>query len=93
MDYQNLVFSRHAIQQMFFRRISQSEVQAVVTYGEVIEENSDDTPFPSYLLLDFIAGRPIHVVFSYDQSTNTGYVVTTYIPDPNLWQNDFRTRI
>ncbi len=36
VDCQNLVFPRHAIQQMFLRRISKSEVQAVVTYSEVI---------------------------------------------------------
>ena len=92
MTCQNLVFSRDAIQQMFLRRISKSDVQAVVTYGEVIEENPDDTPFPSYLLLDFVEGKPIHVVFSYDESTNTGYVVTAYIPDPEIWTNSFRTR-
>jgi hypothetical protein len=92
MDGQNIVFSRHAIQQMFLRRISKRDVQAVVAYGEVIEENPDNTPFPSYVLLDFVEGRPIHVVFSYDESTDTGYVVTAYIPDPKLWTNDFRTR-
>ncbi|MBD1933300.1 MULTISPECIES: DUF4258 domain-containing protein [Cyanophyceae] len=92
MDCQNLVFSRHAIQQMFLRRISKGDVQAVVAYGEVIEENPDDTPFPSYLLLDFVEGKPIHVVFSYDESTETGYVVTAYIPNPNLWINNFRNR-
>lgn len=41
---------------MFLRRISKRDVQAVVAYGEVIEENPDDTPFPSYLLLDFVEG-------------------------------------
>lgn len=92
MDCQNLVFSRHAIQQMFLRRISKGDVQAIVAYGEVIEENPDDTPFPSYLLLDFVEGKPIHVVFSYDESTETGYVVTAYIPDLNFWINNFRTR-
>ncbi len=92
MDCQNLVFSRHAIQQMFLRRISKIDVQAVVAYGEVIEENPDDTPFPSYLFLNFVEGKPIHVVFSYDQSTDTGYVVTAYNPDSNLWTNNFRTR-
>ncbi len=45
MYCQNLVFSRHAIQQMFYRRISKKEVEAVIVYGEVIEENPDDT-FP-----------------------------------------------
>ena len=77
---------------MFLRRISKRDVQAVIAYGEVIEENPDNTPFPSYLLLDFVEGQPIHVVFSYDESTDTGYVVTAYIPDPNLWSNNFRTR-
>lgn len=64
MDCQNLFFSRHAIQQMFLRRISKADVQTVVAYGEVIEENLYDKPFPSYLLLDFVEGQPIHVVFS-----------------------------
>lgn len=77
---------------MFLRRISKSDVQAVVVYGEVIDERLDDTPFPSYLLLDFVGGRPIHVVFSYDESTDTGYVVTAYIPDLNLWQDGFKIR-
>jgi hypothetical protein len=92
MDCHNLVFSRHAIQQMFLRRISKRDVQAVVAYGEVIEENPNDTPFPSYLLFNFVEGKPIHVVFSYDESTDTGYVVTAYIPDSNFWTNNFRTR-
>jgi Domain of unknown function (DUF4258) len=92
MYSQNLVFSRHAIQQMFFRRISTREVEAVVVSGEVIEENLNDIPFPSYLLFDFVEGKPIHVVFSYDESTDTGYIVTAYIPDENLWSDDFRTR-
>jgi hypothetical protein len=53
MDCQNIVFSRHAIQQMFLRRISKRGLQAVVAYGEVIEENPDDTRFPViyYLIL------------------------------------------
>lgn len=77
---------------MFRRRISKREVQSAITYGEIIDERAEDTPFPSYLILDFVQGKPIHVVFSYDESTDTGYVVTTYIPDPNLWQDDFKTR-
>jgi hypothetical protein len=92
MYCQNLIFSRHAIQQMFYRRISKQEVESVIGYGEIIEETPDDQPFPSYLLFDFVAGKPIHVVFSYDESTDTGYVVTAYIPDPNIWSNGFKTR-
>lgn len=92
MDCQRLVFSSHAIQQMFFRRISKDEVKRVINYGEVIEEKPDDNPFPSYLMLDFVNGKPLHVVFSYDKTTDTGYVVTAYIPDSNLWTDNFRKR-
>ena len=50
MNCQKLVFSSHAIQQMFFRRISKEDVRTAINYGEVIEEKPDDTPFPSYLI-------------------------------------------
>lgn len=92
MNCQKLVFSSHAIQQMFFRRISKEDVKTAINDGKVIEEKSDDTPFPSYLILDFVKNKPIHVVFSYDQTNDTGYIVTTYIPDPQLWTDNFRKR-
>jgi hypothetical protein len=92
VNCQKLVFSSHAIQQMFFRRISKQSVKTAIIYGEIIEENLDDRPFPSYLILDFIEGQPIHIVFSYDRVTDTGYVVTAYIPNPDLWINNYKKR-
>ncbi len=91
-NYENLVFSGHAIQQMFFRRITKQEVKTAINYGEVIEEKPNDSPFPSYLILDFINGKPIHVVLSYDEFKAIGYIVTAYIPDNQLWTNNFRQR-
>jgi hypothetical protein len=41
MYCQNINFSRHAIQQMFYRRISKKEVETVIAYGQIIEENPD----------------------------------------------------
>ncbi len=92
LNYENLVFSSHAIQQMFFRRITKQEVKTTINYGEVIEEKPNDSPFPSYLILDFVNGKPIHVVLSYDEVKGIGYVVTAYIPDNQLWTNNFRKR-
>ncbi len=88
----NLVFTNHAIQQMFFRRISKRDVETVIAYGETIEEDANDRPFPSYLILDFVSGTPIHIVFSYDEVNDIGYVVTAYIPDPLLWDQGFSKR-
>lgn len=92
VEYQVLIFSSHAIQRMFMRQITQEEVKTVIAYGEIINNYSDDQPFPSYLLLDFVGDKPIHVVFSYDRETETGYVITAYIPDPDIWQSNFKTK-
>jgi Domain of unknown function (DUF4258) len=77
---------------MFSRRISETDVATAIPQGTIIESYPDDTPFPSYLTLDFINDRPIHVVYSIDESTNTYYIITTYIPDPAIWQNNFSSR-
>ena len=92
VDCENVVFSSHAIRQMFFRRISQEQVKSVIAYGEVIEETPDDEPFPSYLLLDTVQGLPIHVVISQDIENQTCYVVTACVPGFDLWRNNFRVR-
>jgi hypothetical protein len=92
VDCETTIFSAHAIRQMFFRRISQAAVKAVIAYGEIIEETPDDEPYPSYLLLDFVDGMPIHVVVSQDMASQTCYVVTAYMPSLDLWRADFRRR-
>lgn len=92
MDYQTLVFSGHAVKQMFQRRISRDEVKAVLAEGEVIAEYPNDRPYPSYLMLRIVHRRPIHVVAAKDAETQTAYVVTAYEPDLDLWQSDFKTR-
>jgi hypothetical protein len=92
VDYQRLVFSGHAVKQMFQRRISRDEVKSVLAEGEVIAEYPDNRPYPSYLMLRVVNQRPIHVVAAKDAETLTAYVVTAYEPDLNLWQPDFKTR-
>jgi len=37
-----LVFSGHAVQQMFYRRISRDDVRSAITYGEIVEEYPKD---------------------------------------------------
>ncbi|MBD2111785.1 DUF4258 domain-containing protein [Leptolyngbya subtilissima] len=92
MDYQKVVFSGHAVKQMFQRKISRDEVKAVLDYGEVIAEYPEDRPYPSYLMLNMVSQRPIHAVVAKDAETQTIYVVTVYEPDVELWQADFKTR-
>jgi hypothetical protein len=87
-----LIFSSHAIRRMFSRSISEADVEIAIDRGTTIESYPDDTPFPSYLVLEFINNDPIHVVYAIDESTNIFYVITAYRPDPAIWLNNFSTR-
>jgi len=92
MEYSQIVFSGHAIRQMFHRGISKNEVIKVVNNEQIILDYSDDRPYPSCLMLGFVNHRPIHVVFAIDEENKTGIVVTAYIPDSKLWTEDFKLR-
>ena len=92
MDIRRVLYSSHAVRQMFERSITVDEVRTVIAQGETITAYPDDRPYPSRLCLGVVRGRPIHVLLAYDIDTRIGYVVTTYIPDRNRWSDDFRTR-
>ena len=92
MDCDAISFSRHAIQRMFERAISPEEVRMALVAGEVIADYPEDVPYPSVLILGVVAGRPLHVVASRDDSTGHCYVITAYVADAAQWGSDFRTR-
>lgn len=71
MDDQTLIFSGHAVKQMFQRSISRDEVKAALAAGEASAEYPDDRPYPSYLMLGIVNQRPIHVVAARDAETLT----------------------
>ena len=77
---------------MFEEGISAQEVTAVVRSGTVIRDYPEDRPFPSVLMLGFVRGRPIHVVAALDSEPGVCHIVTAYVPDPERWEEDFRTR-
>jgi hypothetical protein len=87
-----LSFSRHAVQRMFERGISAATVRQAIDTGQIIESYPDDTPYPSFLLLAEVNGRPLHVVFADDVTSRSRHIVTVYVPDLERWQPDFRTR-
>jgi len=92
VDYKRIVFSGHAIRQMFNRGLRKEDVLAVIRQGEAIVDYPDDTPYPSYLILGFAGDVPIHVVFAVDEQRRTGIIVTAYVPNTKIWTDDFKTR-
>ena len=87
-----LVFRVHAIRRMFERGISVEQVGRVLDQGEAIEHYSDDTPYPSRLMLGWIGARPIHVIAAEVPGTEESIIVTVYEPNPDQWEPGYRIR-
>lgn len=91
MECDQVKFSRHALARMFQRAIAEADVLEVLQHGEVVEDYSEGMPYPGWLLLGWCRGQPLHVVAARDM-IGTCIVITTYVPDTALWEEDFKTR-
>ena len=89
---ENFQYSSHAVKRMLEKQITTFEVQQTAELGEVIQQYEDDKPFPSELILNFIASRPIHVVFAQNKSIKECIIITCYVPSEMIWNNDFKTK-
>lgn len=92
MSCSELLFSDHAVVQMFKRDIEISDVHFLIEHGEIINEYPDDKPYPSYLLMAFVNQRPLHLVLAKDEDNNRCIIVTAYQPDKLIWKADFKTK-
>ena len=92
MKNPKILFRVHAVQRMFERNISVKKVRKALETGETFEDYSSEMPEPSHLILGFHGNRPFHVVTSENSEANEITVITVYIPDPNKWKKDFRSR-
>ena len=85
-------FRVHAIQRMFERRVSAKNVLKALQAADVIEDYSSEMPEPSFLILGFQGKRPFHLVTSESPAANATTIITVYIPDPDKWNEDFKSR-
>jgi hypothetical protein len=73
------------------RMISTSEVRQVIDNGEIIEDYIEDPRGHSCLMFGIGEKmRPIHVVCS--PKTDYLAIITSYLPDNNRWEEDFKKR-
>lgn len=92
MAYDRLVYRVHAIQRMLQRRISQEIIHKTLQSREVIEDNPEDKPYPSRLILGSHGSRPIHVLAADNQDAQETIIITAYEPDPKRWEPGFKRR-
>ncbi len=77
---------------MFERKIALSSVSRTVRSGETIEDYSAEMPQPGRLILGIQGKRPLHVVVSDEPNGGEITVITVYIPDPDRWDRQFKSR-
>lgn len=83
---------KHVLVRLAERNIRQSDILEVLERGEQIEDYPLDRPFPSALVFAMARGRAVHVVVAYDSQQDWAYIVTAYEPDPEEFEEDFKTR-
>ncbi len=92
MTCKEILFSDHAITQMFKRSVSVDHVKWVIENGELIISYLNDKPYPSYLVLGYIGTRPIHILVGRDEEVKKCIIITAYEPDPNIWETGFKSK-
>ena len=92
MTYERLIFSNHALTQMFQRNISVSDVKFVISNGIIVNEYPGDKPYPSKLLFAVCNKRCFHIVCSENNIENEIIIITAYEASSDIWENDFVTR-
>jgi hypothetical protein len=86
-----LIYRKHAIMRMFERGISEEDIRETLRSGEIIADYQDDKPYPSQLLLGWIDNKPMHVLTAKTDNDET-IIVTAYLPEHALWEDNFRRR-
>jgi len=75
----------HARERMLEREITFQEIHESLDNSEIIENYSDDRPFPSFLALGFTTNnRPLHTIWAL-KDNNLAYLISAYEPDPEMW--------
>ncbi len=72
------------------RIITDGEVRDAVLYGEIIEEYPEDRRGESCLIYHAKHNRAIHVVCAL--KTEYLAIITAYLPAPDQWSANFKSR-
>ncbi|MBL0708831.1 MAG: DUF4258 domain-containing protein [Sulfurimonas sp.] len=88
----DISWQKHSLQRMFERDITRQEVKTAILYGIIIEDYTDDYPFPSVLIAYINDEKSLHVVVSYDDDSSKCYIITAYVPDRKYFKDDLITR-
>lgn len=86
----NYVITDHARHEMQNDDVSVDDIVSACAGGEIIEDHPSAYPLPACLILgETLDGRPLHVCLSKPPPVK---IVTVYVPTPDKWESDWKTR-
>lgn len=88
----SIEWQKHALERMLERRVSRDMVKQALILGEIIEDYSEQKPYPGALFLGWVDGKPLHVVVAFDELNSFCFIITAYMPDLEHFEADFKTR-
>ena len=102
MDIENIInairesrvrITDHADEEAFDDSLTYDEIYYSVIQGEVIENYSNDKPYPGCLIMGKnFSGEPIHSVWAYNPENLWAVLITVYRPNPERWV-DWKVRV
>ncbi len=102
MDIENIInairesrvrITDHADEEAFDDSLTYDEIYYSVFQGEVIENYSNDKPYPSCLIMGKnFSGEPIHSVWAFNIENLWAALITVYRPNPERWI-DWKVRV
>jgi len=88
---QAVEYSQHFRIRMKERNIKFVDVRMAIESGEIIEQDLQDLPNPSVLVLGYACdNKPRHVAVGMDDVKLV--LITAYFPNQILWESDYKTR-
>lgn len=87
---EKMIITQHSRKRFAERDIRVADICLAIAAGEIIEDYSEDYPFPSCLILGSSGERKLHIVASIDEGFI--YLITAYEPDPERWDSEFKKR-
>ncbi|MDR2900035.1 MAG: DUF4258 domain-containing protein [Treponema sp.] len=86
LSNETIILTDHLLSRMRQRHIRFTDIKHAIENGEIIEQYTEDYPFPSCL----INGNNIHVVCSIGEDRL--YIITAYHPSSVQWEDGGRKR-
>ena len=73
------------------RGIKYADVKSAIVCGEIIDQQLNDSPNPSVLILGYCRNnKPIHIAVGVDDDKL--WLITAYFPTHEMWETDYKTR-